>query len=722
MNTLGIALIWAAVQVTLLGLAAAALCVLAARRDARAGAFVVAGGLVGSIALTVVALCPLPRAWNWRLTSDTSLMSRAKGHGGETASPAGLPHDRNVNETSSDAAHELDTGTARLSAWLRGLLRGWESVQAAAPTRQWHWSGMLATVFACGVTLSLLRTLLGLWAVCAWRRRSNRIEDPRLLTLLEALRSAMNWRGAVEARECRDLSGAATVGWRRPVLLLPADWRDWSEVELRAVLAHELAHVRGGDYLVGLLARLSVALHFYHPLVYWLAGRLHLQQELAADAAGARFAGGRGPYLRALARLALRQEEQPLAGPARAFLPARGTLMRRIAMLRSTEATRNPEVRWRRRAAALGALLGTAVSVSALRGPESAARAEPPAKQVEAKDAPAPFDLTYVDENSLGILALRPAALLTQPGMRPVADFLNAMLGEPGLLPVVFKEKLDLRVEEIEEIVGDWVHHRNEGAPPGSRNSIMARLTMIRTVRPYDWRKKLQAALGVELVEERVEGQVFWKAAPGSPAPFPAGFMVYIPDGRTLVMPNSKDIHRILRRGKDARPKFAWDEAWRQVDRGWFAMAIHNTDEHWLKSLKKDGAKDAEVALLLPILTNTRSLAFGIDGTEDVVCQVVADCATAEKGETVHKAVQALWVLAQTAVEEAAKKKDLTPAQTAALQFARDLNCSLAKLQIAGEDTTTVTFRGKARTKLAELLAELVRVEMKALETESKRP
>ena len=53
------------------------------------------------------------------------------------------------------------------------------------------------------------------------------------------------------------------------------------------MLAHELAHVRRTDYLAGLLARLGVALHFYHPLVYWLAARLHLQQELAADALAA---------------------------------------------------------------------------------------------------------------------------------------------------------------------------------------------------------------------------------------------------------------------------------------------------------------------------------------------------------------------------------------------------------------------------------------------------
>ena len=76
--------------------------------------------------------------------------------------------------------------------------------------------------------------------------------------------------------------------------LLPDDWRIWSAAERRAVLAHELAHIVRGDYTTGLLARLAVVLNFYHPLVRFMAGRLQLQQEQAADAMGAQFAGGQG--------------------------------------------------------------------------------------------------------------------------------------------------------------------------------------------------------------------------------------------------------------------------------------------------------------------------------------------------------------------------------------------------------------------------------------------
>ena len=110
------------------------------------------------------------------------------------------------------------------------------------------------------------------------------------------------------------------------------------QAERRAVLAHELAHVCRGDFLAGLVAQLSLALHFYHPLAHWLAARLRLEQELAADAWGAALSGGKTTYLATLAQMALRRDSRALTWPARAFLPSRGTFVRRIEMLQDTQA------------------------------------------------------------------------------------------------------------------------------------------------------------------------------------------------------------------------------------------------------------------------------------------------------------------------------------------------------------------------------------------------
>ena len=108
-----------------------------------------------------------------------------------------------------------------------------------------------------------------------------------MIGLVDELRRAMGCRPAVEIREVPDLATPATAGWRRPMLLLPDDWRAWDESERRAVVAHELAHVVRGDYAAGLLARLAVVLNYYHPLVRWMAGPAPV-----GAGAGGRRAGG----------------------------------------------------------------------------------------------------------------------------------------------------------------------------------------------------------------------------------------------------------------------------------------------------------------------------------------------------------------------------------------------------------------------------------------------
>ena len=63
MNELGTTLVWLALQVTLVSLAAAALYAVPAPAAGRPGGG--AAGLAASVALTAAALCPLPSWWGW---------------------------------------------------------------------------------------------------------------------------------------------------------------------------------------------------------------------------------------------------------------------------------------------------------------------------------------------------------------------------------------------------------------------------------------------------------------------------------------------------------------------------------------------------------------------------------------------------------------------------------------------------------------------------------
>jgi beta-lactamase regulating signal transducer with metallopeptidase domain len=73
--------------------------------------------------------------------------------------------------------------------------------------------------------------------------------------------------------------------------------------ELRAVVAHELAHVRRHDYLVNMLQRVVESLLFYHPAVWWLSARVRAEREHAADEAAVEICDDPAVLASALVRL-----------------------------------------------------------------------------------------------------------------------------------------------------------------------------------------------------------------------------------------------------------------------------------------------------------------------------------------------------------------------------------------------------------------------------------
>jgi hypothetical protein len=222
-----------------------------------------------------------------------------------------------------------------------------------------------------------VRLVLGWEGVRSFRRRSRPVQDPQLLELLDFICAELSFTNPIEVRQSRELVTAATVGWRRPLILLPREWRGWTEQERRAVLAHEIAHIGRNDFLAWICAQVSVVLHFYHPLVHWLAGRLRLEQELAADAAAAAISGGQHRYLQTLAELALRQADRPVAWPAQTFLPTRRTFLRRIEKLRDKKNVTVNRLSRGTRMATIGLLVLAGIAVAGLRAPNDNLNAQP---------------------------------------------------------------------------------------------------------------------------------------------------------------------------------------------------------------------------------------------------------------------------------------------------------------------------------------------------------
>ncbi len=92
-------------------------------------------------------------------------------------------------------------------------------------------------------------------------------------------------------------------GWIKPVLVLPADFEQWTQQERYAVLAHELAHVGRNDFAWTLLSKLVVALYWIHPAAWWMDRRLTKARELAADESAVGICLDRAKYAEGLVKV-----------------------------------------------------------------------------------------------------------------------------------------------------------------------------------------------------------------------------------------------------------------------------------------------------------------------------------------------------------------------------------------------------------------------------------
>jgi BlaR1 peptidase M56/Surface antigen variable number repeat len=74
-----------------------------------------------------------------------------------------------------------------------------------------------------------------------------------------------------------------TVGFFRPMVIFPENWREWEQSKLNAILAHEEEHARRHDSLLQWFALLNRALFWFHPAAWWLERTLSGLAEEACD-------------------------------------------------------------------------------------------------------------------------------------------------------------------------------------------------------------------------------------------------------------------------------------------------------------------------------------------------------------------------------------------------------------------------------------------------------
>ena len=188
-------------------------------------------------------------------------------------------------------------------------------------------SKLLAYVIGAGMGFRCLWLALGLLRLWQYRRQA-RLLNPPPPTVLE-MQEKMGVSPRVHLSE--ELHRPVTFGLRRPVLLLPSSFQDMELAGQKAVVCHELWHIRRKDWIFILLEALVTTPLWFHPAVWWLLDRIRLCREQVVDQLVLKTTQQRKPYLDALLETALACPH-PRFTPAPLFLSQRH-LTQRVASI-----------------------------------------------------------------------------------------------------------------------------------------------------------------------------------------------------------------------------------------------------------------------------------------------------------------------------------------------------------------------------------------------------
>jgi uncharacterized protein (TIGR03435 family) len=269
---------------------------------------------------------------------------------------------------------------------------------AAAPLMLPRAETLLRAAWIAGAVALIVPVLVALVRLHRVRRRGQSWAEGQ--RAVDQLAAAAGMRQHVAVFLSGELPAPMTYGAWRPAIGLPLDAPSWPDADVRRALLHEIEHVRRRDWPVHLLARLSCAAYWFHPLA-WVAWRqLSLECERACDDAVLRD-GEQTAYANQLVLLARRLSAD--APTPMLSMASRSHLSTRVGAVLASDLARG-------RAGALAMILvgGTAVAVMLAVSPlqavhGSVAASVTPAQEPAMRDSrPLSFGVASVRPNDAG--------------------------------------------------------------------------------------------------------------------------------------------------------------------------------------------------------------------------------------------------------------------------------------------------------------------------------
>ena len=634
MNILSSTLLWCGLQTTLLALLTL---VLGSRPWRIGGASAPLFGLIGVALITLFAFVPISWSWTFAVSDRPTVAAPTDSEAMKMDMDMAGERLRSLPDTGGErlmAKEDVVTGSTYMRAFMDGLRNSTELSSPRWAQAQPRVSAIVLGLFGIGMTLGIVRLMLGLIATQRLIRTCRPIHDEQLLAAMAELQAKLRLKAPVLICQTDKLSTAATIGAWRPRILLPNHWREWTAPELNAVLAHELAHIAHGDFAAILISQLGIVFHFYHPLVHWLSGRLRLEQELAADSVAARLAGGQEKYVRVLAKLALEHQDRFVGWPARAFLPTRQTFLRRLEMLRDGKLNSTSRVqlgRW----FAMAAIGMALVVLVGLKPPPNRAMAQDSSAKAVTQGLPnrGPYDVRFISDEGI-LWAARPAELLANNQLSGIAKQIQEL---PQIAMMI--APLGVELTDIEQVIFGFESLEKPPTSAYARSSKpIGKLSAFSGGSP-------STLAGADIFQSSSRDMCLWK-----------------PDDRSLVLGSKRNVERFIQ-GRQAERKLTETELWKKLmDRPFVMLADGRLARKWPREMKLE---QSPVALLVPsfspILEETEVFGLAVSIEKEWSLAAMTKSTDSKGAAIIQETSQAGVVLIKNGLRELSKSLTSQP-------------------------------------------------------------
>ncbi len=200
-----------------------------------------------------------------------------------------------------------------------GAIESQNNIQPANNTEtqntssDFNWKPPIIGLWLTGMLIMLFRAIYIIAGGAKLQVQCDELKDERILKIVENLRNNLKINKKIKVAVSEYVTVPGVIGFFSPLLLLPVSLITGVPDEaLKAILAHELAHIRRYDYLINFCQMVIEAILFFNPAVWWISKQVRIEREVCCDNAGIASIGRRIRYAEVLIQWAQKMKERDM--------------------------------------------------------------------------------------------------------------------------------------------------------------------------------------------------------------------------------------------------------------------------------------------------------------------------------------------------------------------------------------------------------------------------